>query len=118
PSCLHRQTAQESKSQCGDTLTGLVLDPIAKLIRVQMGAGLPQGLGEVVNDKATRIVQIRKAARAVKLWVGTLVVARAPVAALAGHMRGRFRHTHGPQLSDGLRAGEGHTGSGHYSSPS
>src|SRR4029450_6132690 len=25
--CLHRQTAQESKSQCGDTLTGLVHRP-------------------------------------------------------------------------------------------
>src|SRR5207247_2919252 len=28
PSCLHRQTAQESKSQCGDTLTGLDERPI------------------------------------------------------------------------------------------
>src|SRR4029450_4058414 len=38
--CLHRQTAQESKSQCGDTLTGLAMPPIPWGIgRARMGDG-------------------------------------------------------------------------------
>src|SRR5205823_2373195 len=72
-----------------------VLDPIAKLVRVQTDTGLPQCLGEMVNDKAPRIIEVRKATRAVQLWIRPPVIARAPVAASTCDVGRGFRHAHG-----------------------
>src|SRR5262249_26023279 len=52
--CLYRQTAQESRSQCGDTLTGLVPDPSLSGRSRRSVRRWPQGLAYGQGKKQSK----------------------------------------------------------------
>jgi len=97
-----------------------LLGLIPERLRVEMGAGLPEGLGELINDEALRVVEIRKTAQALVLRIAAPVVLGTIVAAFAGRLRRRVRQAALAQLLerlgareiDDVRAGEARDGVG------
>src|SRR5713101_1401612 len=87
-----------------------ILGPIPERLRIEMGAGLPEGLGELMDDEALGVVELRKAAQTLVLWIAAPVVLGTIVAACAGGMRRRLRQAALAQLLERLGAREIHDG--------